>query len=212
MMQAQDKTPAGVVFYDRLRSNGEAYFNMGITAEWGQNYSFSCKWPSYGSEAHLFGGYATGSMGYFNFGFSARGSAARVGCGRLFSLDKDYSSVVSAGGIFNVDITYVSNGRPVVVIEVDGVSDTFNPTSSSTTPIYSHELYLFATRNASGGLYSISMNGTEVGNFKVRNAAGSMIRDFRPCTYNGEAGMWDMVENKFYGNIAAKGVFSVVNN
>lgn len=28
-----------------------------------------------------------------------------------------------------------------------------------------------------------------------------LIRDFLPCIYNGEAGMWDQVENKFYGNV-----------
>lgn len=28
-----------------------------------------------------------------------------------------------------------------------------------------------------------------------------LIRDFLPCIYNGVAGMWDQVENKFYGNV-----------
>lgn len=33
----------------------------------------------------------------------------------------------------------------------------------------------------------------------------------RPCTYNGEAGLWCVETNKFYGNTAGAGTLSVVN-
>lgn len=40
---------------------------------------------------------------------------------------------------------------------------------------------------------------------------GTLVRDFKPCLYGGEAGLWDSVENKFYGNANSTGTFSVGN-
>lgn len=38
------------------------------------------------------------------------------------------------------------------------------------------------------------------------------IVTLRPCTYNGEAGMWYVEGNKFFGNTAGAGTLSVANN
>ena len=38
---------------------------------------------------------------------------------------------------------------------------------------------------------------------------GILIRDFKPCLYNGEAGLWDSVECKFYGNANSSGTFTL---
>lgn len=37
----------------------------------------------------------------------------------------------------------------------------------------------------------------------------AIVHDFVPCTYNGEAGMWDLVSQTFYGNAASSGQFTV---
>lgn len=44
---------------------------------------------------------------------------------------------------------------------------------------------------------------------RVEIVDGSTSLHLVPCTYNGEAGMWDLVEGKFYGNAASSGQFTV---
>lgn len=39
-----------------------------------------------------------------------------------------------------------------------------------------------------------------------------LVRDFKPCTYNGVAGLWDMVESKFYGNSNSVGTLTASND
>jgi hypothetical protein len=41
---------------------------------------------------------------------------------------------------------------------------------------------------------------------------GNTIMSLKPCTFAGEAGMWDEVNGKFYGNAATSGEFSVAND
>lgn len=49
----------------------------------------------------------------------------------------------------------------------------------------------------------------------VRNTAQfanyTPVATFRPCTYNGDAGMWFVEQNRFYGNTAGSGTLSVQN-
>ena len=38
------------------------------------------------------------------------------------------------------------------------------------------------------------------------------VATFRPCTYNGVAGMWHVEGNAFYGNTAEAGTLTVLND
>lgn len=40
----------------------------------------------------------------------------------------------------------------------------------------------------------------------------TLVRDFKPCLYNGVAGLWDSVEHKFYGNANSAGALTVGND
>ncbi len=50
----------------------------------------------------------------------------------------------------------------------------------------------------------------------VANVSGfanyTPVATLRPCTYNGEAGLWNVETSKFYGNTAGAGTLSVANN
>lgn len=52
-----------------------------------------------------------------------------------------------------------------------------------------------------GRVYSLSFSNN-----------GTLVRDFKPCLYNGQAGLWDSVEGKFYGNANNKGTLTVGND
>jgi len=87
------------------------------------------------------------------------------------------------------------------------------------------------TRN--NGEYTLSCNGASYSVSAVRDAAtplifspgstwtvrrsiitinGVIVQSLRPCTYYGEAGMWDVVNEVFIGNAAQSGNFTVVND
>lgn len=76
-------------------------------------------------------------------------------------------------------------------------------TKSATTP--NVPCYLFAVNNGSG--ITMCNNGAIVKSLDVVD--GNFSMKLTPCTYNGEAGMWDKVEGKFYGNANTSGSFSV---
>lgn len=66
-------------------------------------------------------------------------------------------------------------------------------------------------------------NGYQNGSFSLPAPAGTrlyyckiysdstyttLVRDYVPCFYNGEYGLWDKVNDEFYGNAAASGAFT----
>lgn len=44
---------------------------------------------------------------------------------------------------------------------------------------------------------------------QIYDEENNLIRNFVPCEYKGEYGMWDKVNNKFYGNANSSGAFTV---
>lgn len=45
----------------------------------------------------------------------------------------------------------------------------------------------------------------------ISSVTGKIKRDFYPCTYKGEPGMYEAVKGKFYPNSAGKGTFTPIN-
>ena len=126
-----------------------------------------------------------------------------------------------------------------VYYDSTSVSDTFNRAFSSTlyfwlTPKrcgnYSTERSY--TKGSSHPTGALQIGGWESGNpfsgdmgtFRVygsdaQNASSweafenyTPAATFRPCTYNGEAGLWYVEGNKFFGNTAGAGTLTVSNN
>lgn len=64
-----------------------------------------------------------------------------------------------------------------------------------------------ATAAFTGAMRTFEVYGSETQDLTNANAFDNYtpIATFRPCIYNGEAGMWHVEENKFYGNTAGSG-------
>ena len=84
----------------------------------------------------------------------------------------------------------VINESGVVLVDLTNI--TVNTPSSSYSP------YIFAWRRGSDGTLG-SSHSDKIYSFKLYDN-DVLVRDLVPCTYNGTAGMWDKVGNKFYGN------------
>ena len=57
--------------------------------------------------------------------------------------------------------------------------------------------------------FSVHSGATSSTNTADKVAALPTVATFRPCTYNGEAGLWHVETNTFYGNTAGSGTLSV---
>ena len=79
--------------------------------------------------------------------------------------------------------------------------------------IISNSLHIFhdGYRNASGETAYDYFNDNSLYSFKIYEN-DVLVRDFKPCTYNGVAGLWDMVESKFYDNSNSVGTLTVSND
>lgn len=72
---------------------------------------------------------------------------------------------------------------------------------------------------SSGNPFSGKMGVFRVFGSDAQNASSfndfdnyTSVATFRPCTYNGEAGLWYVEGNKFFGNTAGAGTLTVANN
>lgn len=71
----------------------------------------------------------------------------------------------------------------------------------------------------SGNPYSGKMSVIRIWDSTAQNASSydglanyTNVATFRPCTYNGEAGLWYVEGSTFFGNTAGAGTLSVMNN
>lgn len=74
--------------------------------------------------------------------------------------------------------------------EVDGNKVHFTPNAS----INDNNFTLFIANGMTGAA------NWRIYKTIIYDSNGNMVRDFRPCIYNGEVGMWDDIEGRFYGN------------
>lgn len=71
-----------------------------------------------------------------------------------------------------------------------------------------YNICLFAVNNA--GTIAHSLPGTRCYGLKIYNSANytSLVFDGIPVIYNGAYGLWDLVSNSFFGNVAGSGAFT----
>ena len=111
------------------------------------------------------------------------------------------------GTVYKSKVGGTSSGRHIIdknknVLSVDG--DTVN-TSTSSAFSCPYTCALFTINN--GGTYMIHhQTKAKLYSCQIYDN-GTLVRDFIPCTRNGEAGLFDKVESKFYAN-AGTGSFT----
>lgn len=148
---------------------------------------------------------------------------------RMFTMMFTQSNYIGFG--FGSERTYTSNAYTASHKKVRMVStikngsqkfEYYRGTETAITFSYTYTssalanagVTLFKARAGSGTTLDTRNGGVRMWACKIYSSpdATSPVRDFRPCTYNGEAGLWDMVEGKFYGNANTQGSFSVGND
>ena len=201
--------PSGVVLYDRLIGDGVAYIDTGLvfTNDDILRIAFG-KVTMNKSAYHLFG--ASSNDDRQRIQWASTGTAYIS----MLSQERQATSVnikddvtiefgtLKTSSSWNIFAKY--NDRVVY-------NESFSPFGLRTAE---RTFLLFANRQNGSTAINTNRNPCEIKYMDVLDAWDTSIVKyyFHPCTYNGVAGMWDMVNNVFHGNANTSGSFSVANN
>lgn len=189
-----------IKLYDYLQTSNKAYIDTGLQGY--MNYTYELSFQMNGNcniwgamENKNFRDYSM-ALGYVNYQY----------------LKVWWSSEHNGDGV-SCNITDTDTDKHLIRIENGQV--TFDGVDKGTSLLHNsnfvlpYNLYLGVINITNT---SIIGSGGKFYYYKVWDNNGVLLRDFKPCTYNGEAGLWDSVECKFYGNANNTGTLTVGNN
>lgn len=179
--------PAGVELYDYIQSSGTQWIDTGYLMN-GDNYEINIDAQQ---------GTTTETI----YGFQATTQLCTLHQGDIY-----WNGSTSVGTNRNKNVGTASTFTSRFTLNIKANSGTINYKLNNTTGSYAcrytsfsgvqHTMHLFASnyynndhRYSTGKVYSFTIK-----------QGGNLIRNLIPCTYLGEPGMWDTVENKFYRN------------
>ena len=197
-----------LVFYDKLVGDGTAYINTEYyptswdNVEWDADapsvynkYVFGCK-SSVLSVANLV---YSAAQTYYNYKPSTSAT----------TINED-NAKRQKRTLRIVDLGDGSYRREVADLD-SGVVNVIDAGWSGKDVVATNALRVFCSTTSAGAnekFYKGAIRSLVITDAKT----GNTIMSLRPCTFAGEAGMWDEVGNKFYGNAATSGEFSVAND
>lgn len=203
-------TPPGVVFYDKLIFDGTAYIDTDIVPQDNVSYRVQLGDETQKVTQRLFM-LRAGTNGLIGTLLNASTDAT----GRQFSIY--YGSSTYADNTRRLNWTYPRYGFFLTPkrFGIGGSSYTITKGADAPTGTLGLGINVSHTGQAYTGSMSIfriyGSEAQDVDTYAGFNAYQSIVT-LRPCTYYGEAGMWYVEGNKFFGNTAGAGTLSVANN
>lgn len=184
-----------LVFYEKLIGDGVAYINTGAPYVEGYTYAARLCIPQT-TNSWVMGAW-TGNKGVT---VTRNGNYVRL---RLNTADTNAVSIGSdVVGYHDIDFVFTTQSN---------ISYTLDNTTVNTGRMASNggsNVFLFGySSGAAVGTYA--RNPSSFQSYTVKNESLNEVMHLVPCTYNGEAGMWDLVSQTFFGNAASSGQFTV---
>lgn len=218
MLAAADSTPPTppghtLVFYDRLVFDGTAYINTDIVPPSGASFRvtlgresvkalqkmYSCQCENSTTISFILTGSTTTTNRTFGVYYAASGVLSNNKT--LAFSNQAYSSFLTpkrwgwGNGSNNWSITGGANAPTGGLVLGDNASHS-------------------NTQRYTGSMSRFRIYGSDAQN--VTSDSGfdnyTPVYTLRPCTYDGEAGMWCEENSTFYGNSAGSGTLTVANN
>ena len=198
-----------LVFYDKLVGDGTAYINTEYYPKGTDTFDYDVTpkttnakfvWGVKSNSISLGEFLYTKDSSYFLYGPTA---ARDIGMANVGRLQRQLRVTLSDNGQY---FRVISAGDTSVNL-AQGTGSYFSATAEN-------PLLLFACQQTAGtGSFPDSRRSDgALWSFKITDIDGNTIMSLKPCTFVGEAGMWDEVNGKFYGNAASSGEFSVAND
>lgn len=196
-----------LVFYDKLVGDGVAYINTEYYPTSWDNVEWDADAPSV----------------YNKYIFGSKSSVYSIANLVYSATQTYYNFKISGSTLINEDntkrqrrtlrIVDLGNGsyrREVADLD-SGVANAIDTGWSGKDVVATNALRVFCSTTTAGAnekFYKGAIRSIIITDAKT----GNTIMSLRPCIFAGEAGMWDEVGNKFYGNAATSGEFSVAND
>lgn len=187
-----------LVFYDRLVTDGKAYINLGRKAS--KVMSIRLKYTPVGSgEQYIIGAKEANSSWHL---FGTNGGTFSILWGSNSS-----SGQMSYLSQNEFDILISTTESNVTYRRFEGVYPDYSVTFGKREELFNHDLYIFCANDGGTPNYRCS-SGTSIRSMVITdNSQISMM--LYPCTFMGEAGLYDIINGVFYGNANSEGKFEV---
>lgn len=193
-----------------IETDGVAYIDTGIVGADAKSCEIKCVLVNTGD---IMLGCSTGSEDNYNFVLLHASLSSTAGFAHYYYYAAGLPSI--ADSLSNetpfIAKTSLAQGSQSISVKQEGESSYTTATKTQSTAINTgRTMFLFG---ANGGGTHCSL-GSKVYYCKIYNDATftNLVRDFVPCLYQGEYGMWDRVSNSFFGNAASSGAFSGPSN
>lgn len=183
--------------FEYLESSGTQYIDTGINLTTSDKFEFECDFtytdqnkvaaPFFGTQS-----YTTGFMCMYHYTNNNQFTLYIKGQMLGFQ-NQTISSGTRLQTYLSID---TSNKSYSLTVNSNSISGTYNNQITDTT---SHITFFYGS--------NYTKYKTKCYSFKVK-INNTLARDYIPCEYNGQYGMWDLVENKFYEN-KGTGTFTV---
>ena len=210
MMTAGGEPPAPApVFYTYLKFDGTAYIDTDITPGGNDSYRVYLGDESVKASQTIF------IVPASSYRIGVIYGSATTSIERNFSIYYGASSAVSTGK--KLAFSYAKYGF-FITPNGFGYGTTFNSfTKGNTGPsgplVLGNNANHDASRLYTGTMGTFYIYGSDAQNCQTNSAFDNYTptHTLRPCTYNGEAGLWCVETSTFYGNSAGAGTLSVSN-
>jgi hypothetical protein len=202
-----------LVFYDKLVGDGTAYINTELLPNSFDNYEWKADPPMYVNK-FIFGAKSTNQSALALVYSEGESYYLYTGHGQdpIQVLQENYDFMHRAlrlyqrqsDGIWVRELCNFVTGNIKILGEGGDTENEY----IGTLP-----LLLFACNKSTTNAAADRIYRGAILSFIVTDSRTNEVRmSLKPCTWNGEAGMWDEVGNKFYGNADTSGEFSVAND
>lgn len=183
-------------FYDKIIPKDNAYINTGYIPTADSSFVVHIKRARLNNSC-IYSNATQGKTDGIRFLLASNGIYVSFGASRVLN-----------SGLSELELNIIHAHKKYITI--NGNSNTYITSVGNT---YINEpLTIFSdyyNRSVSGQL--AYFNGNSLYSFKIYEN-DVLVRDFKPCTYNGVAGLWDTVESKFYCNSNNIGTLTVSND
>lgn len=202
--------PTGVVFYDYLVFDGASYIDLDIIPSSGFSLAVMLGAETAKSEQRVF--IATGaSSANFGINYNSNTNATNrsinvyYGKSSAVASNRNYAFSNTLYGFFLTPNRYGFNSTSYTISK-----GSYAPTVGFTlggNPAHTGSPY-------TGRMGAFRIFGTDAQNVTTFDGFDTFTptHTLRPCTFNGQAGMWCVETNTFYGNSSVTGTLSVINN
>ena len=193
-----------------IQTDGTAYIDSGVLSKTPMSFDLKVKLNTSisATEVIVGTGEADGNGNTLAGLYRSNANQGKIGYGIYYW----YSSMLTPSDFSKtMEVSsYLLNGSCKMGYKADGDSTYTSVSNNRTRNINSSlSLYIFASNNSGTPIFNAS-SGTRL--YHLRMFCGAVMPTIVfygiPCLYNGAYGLWDMVTNSFFGNVAGSGAFS----